>query len=60
MHRLFVRRGSSDLDVFDQIFIQNEYGCLDDLTDVRFVIDCGANVGYSSVPTSFPVTRRAV
>ena len=48
MHRLFVRRGSSDLDVFDQIFIQNEYGCLDDLTDVRLVIDCGANVGYSS------------
>ena len=48
MHPLFVRRGSSDVDVFDQIFIQHEYRCLDDLTEVRLVIDCGANVGYSS------------
>src|SRR5262245_9783341 len=48
MHPLFVRRGSSDLSVFDQIFIQREYACLDDLTGVRLIIDCGANVGYSS------------
>src|SRR5262245_60653570 len=48
MHPLFGRRYSSDLDVFDQIFIQREYECLDDLREVGLVIDCGANVGYSS------------
>src|SRR6476620_203183 len=47
-HPLFIRHDSSDLDVFKQIFIDREYRCLDDLTEVRLVIDCGANVGYSS------------
>jgi FkbM family methyltransferase len=42
------RPGSSDLLVFDQIFIQREYSCLDDLEGVDFVVDCGANVGYAS------------
>ena len=45
---LFGRRGSSDVDVFHQVFIDREYKCLDDLTDVGLIIDCGANVGYSS------------
>jgi len=42
--------------VFDQIFIEREYSCLDDLSDVDLVIDCGANVGYSSAYflTRFP------
>jgi hypothetical protein len=40
--------GSSDLHVFRQIFVEREYGCLDDLADVRLIIDCGANAGYSS------------
>lgn len=48
MHPLFMRRGTSDLQVFDQIFVQCEYRCLDDLTEVGLIIDCGANVGYSS------------
>jgi FkbM family methyltransferase len=48
MHPLLVRGDSSDFDVFDQIFIDREYRCLDDMTEVRLVIDCGANVGYSS------------
>lgn len=43
-----LRPESSDVDVFRQIFIKREYGCLDALTDVGLVIDCGANVGYSS------------
>jgi FkbM family methyltransferase len=46
---VFVRPRSSDLSVFHQIFIEREYRCLDDVTDVRFIIDCGANVGYSSL-----------
>jgi FkbM family methyltransferase len=45
---LTCRPNTSDIDVFGQIFIQREYSCLDDLSDVDLVIDCGANVGYSS------------
>jgi FkbM family methyltransferase len=45
---LRVRRGSSDPRVFRQIFIKREYSCIDDLEHVGLVIDCGANVGYSS------------
>lgn len=47
-HPLWVRPRSSDIDVFYQIFVVEEYACLDDLRDVDLVIDCGANVGYSS------------
>lgn len=42
------RANTSDLKVFRQIFIAREYSCLDDLKDVRLILDCGANVGYSS------------
>jgi FkbM family methyltransferase len=46
--RVCLRPDSSDIECYHQIFIEREYSCLDDLTDVRLVIDCGANVGYSS------------
>ena len=45
---LFCRPGSSDRKVFRQIFINHEYSCIDDRTNVKLVVDCGANVGYSS------------
>jgi FkbM family methyltransferase len=41
-------RNSSDLYVFNQIFIHQEYRSLDSLQDVSFVVDLGANVGYAS------------
>jgi FkbM family methyltransferase len=48
-HALTARlRGSSDLNVFSQIFIQQEYSCLRNLRDVSLILDLGANVGYSS------------
>lgn len=47
-HPLCVRTGTSDINVLRQIFVKREYGCLDDMIDVRLIIDCGANVGYSS------------
>ena len=47
-HPLWCRPGASDGAVFFTIFVQREYQPLDDLTDVKFVLDCGANVGYSS------------
>jgi len=45
---VYVRPGTSDLSVFDQIFVAREYHCLDSVEDAQFIIDCGANVGYSS------------
>lgn len=39
---------SSDIEVFRQIFVDEEYSSLRDLEDVRFILDLGANVGYSS------------
>jgi len=48
VHPVHVRPGTSDLNVFNQIFLHREYRCLDDLRDPGLVIDCGANVGYAS------------
>jgi len=39
---------SSDLDVFSQIFRFDEYACLRHIPSPRFILDLGANVGYSS------------
>ena len=48
LHPLSCRRGTHDFDVFLQIFMEREYGCLDRLKGVHSIVDCGANVGYSS------------
>ncbi len=40
---------SSDKDVFRQIFIEREYGVLDQMTPPAFIVDAGANIGLSSV-----------
>jgi FkbM family methyltransferase len=45
---VLARSGASDLMVFHQIFVEREYSPLDQLKNVGLVIDCGANVGYSS------------
>jgi FkbM family methyltransferase len=43
------RAGSSDLDVFRQIYVHREYRCLDHIEPPSLIIDCGANVGFSAV-----------
>jgi FkbM family methyltransferase len=50
------RPNTSDLSVFWQIFIHREYRCLDELKEAQFILDCGANVGYSAAYflTRFP------
>jgi FkbM family methyltransferase len=49
LHPLRARlRGSSDMEVFDQIFLDQEYSCLLDLNEPSLVLDLGANVGYSA------------
>ena len=47
-HPLAARAGTSDLDVFHQVFIERQYEHVNDLEGVGLVIDGGANVGYSS------------
>jgi FkbM family methyltransferase len=57
---LSVRLGAtSDLMAFEQIFIAEEYACLRGLPGVSFVIDLGANVGFSSAYflSCFPASR---
>jgi len=41
-------RGSSDMDAFSQIFAWDEYACLRSIPSPRWILDLGANVGYSS------------
>jgi len=45
---VWARYQSSDLDVFYQIFIEEEYFALNNLPSCKLFIDCGANVGYLS------------
>lgn len=54
--RLLCRPDTSDKEVFWQIFVHREYRCLDDVKQPTFILDCGANVGYSAAYflTRFP------
>lgn len=45
---VYGRRGTTDLMVFDLIFVEREYRCLDNTKDIRTIVDAGANCGYSS------------
>lgn len=58
-HPLICRPGTSDIKVFIQIYDECEYRLLDTTKDVQLVIDCGANVGYSSAYflTRFPEAK---
>jgi FkbM family methyltransferase len=49
---------TSDIDVFRQIFLLNEYACLRDIQSPHLILDLGANVGYSSAYflSCFPTT----
>jgi FkbM family methyltransferase len=47
-HPVIARKNTSDLAVFHQILVEREYECLDRVRDASLIVDCGANVGYSS------------
>lgn len=48
LHPLQLRAGTSDIEVFYQIFVEQEYAVMDGFRDVGLIIDGGANVGYSA------------
>ena len=43
-----LRVNSSDGKAFRMIYMDREYAALDDLMDVKLIVDCGANVGFAS------------
>lgn len=45
---LWGRANTSDFEVFQQIFVDRQYMCMEVVPETGLVIDCGANVGYSS------------
>lgn len=45
---LLCRPHTTDILVFDQIFIEREYQFLNTIKDPQLILDCGANVGYST------------
>lgn len=47
-HPVQLRSGTSDIEVFYQIFVEQEYAAMDSLREVGLIIDGGANVGYSA------------
>lgn len=47
-HPLFLRRSTSDIKTFNQVFINMEYR-FDPGFFPRFIIDCGANIGLASL-----------
>jgi len=46
---VYCRYGTSDSLVFNQIFVHKEYSDMGKIENVNWIIDCGSNVGYSSV-----------
>ena len=58
-HPLLCRPHTSDILVFDQIFVEREYSRLDSIRNPGLIVDCGANVGYSSAYflSQFPDAR---
>lgn len=48
-HPVVVRHGTSDPLVYGQVFVEDEYGPFNQDDIEGLVIDCGANVGYSTV-----------
>lgn len=49
-HPLKIRRGTSDINVFKQIFFLKEYDISElDKINPKIIIDCGSNTGFSTI-----------
>jgi FkbM family methyltransferase len=58
-HSLYCRPGTSDFDVFEQVFVNLDYSPVAHLQGVGLIVDCGAYVGFSSAYflAQFPDSR---
>jgi FkbM family methyltransferase len=45
---LWSRPGTTDLTMYGEVIGQRAFRCLDHVRDAAFILDCGANAGYSS------------
>ncbi len=56
LHPVLCRTRGSDLYVFEHVFLERQYLCLNGVRSPELIVDCGANVGYTSVYflTRFP------
>jgi FkbM family methyltransferase len=45
---LWCRPGTSDLSMFAEVICHRAFRCLDPIKSAQLILDCGANVGYSS------------
>ncbi|MBY0455975.1 MAG: FkbM family methyltransferase [Gemmataceae bacterium] len=61
-HPIFYRQGTSDRHVIRQVFGRRDYACALAQSGVRFVVDCGANIGCSTFffLSHFPDARAVV
>ena len=48
-NRVWLRPWTSDYAAYHQVFRQKEYAGVDEIVNVRSVIDCGANIGLASI-----------
>lgn len=46
---IFVRPGTTDAIVFEDVLVRRDYGCLPITVSPNFIIDAGANAGFASV-----------
>ena len=58
-HPLRCRPGTKDLWIFDEVFVVRSHRCMDDLQNIEFIVECGANAGYASayLLTRFPYAK---
>lgn len=59
---IYYREGTSDPFVIEQVFARKEYACIAGEPAVRFIVDGGANVGYTAfyLLHHYPAARIAV
>lgn len=48
-HPIYLRLGTSDVFAIDQVFGREEYGKVSEVILPRVIVDCGANIGCTSV-----------
>lgn len=58
-HPLHARLDASDIPVFEQVFVANEYARIEGLPGITTILDLGANVGYTSARllSAYPAAR---